>query len=262
MTTYCCVQCRLLQPPSTTCADCGAHMVAPVELVRELLAYRDMKMTRGRDWGFATAGLAGAAILWPVVTPFALACALIAARVSSRGKRIAAIDPPVIKSGASATTIYGTARKFRSTVTSIVDDSEVLAEAITIRPKRSPMVLLRRIMVAPFLIDPVDGGAPVLITGAVHVRGMVQSNHEWVRRGHPLLAKLGVPGDLYIQGPLDAQAIVEAGPVLSITGTLGEEAVPELAFHRDGGLVSVMRGTHGAPVIVEDRRLIGAIVRY
>lgn len=236
-------------------------MVAPVELVRELLAYRDMKLTRGRDWGFATAGLAGAAILWPMFTPFAVASALITARVSSRGKRIAPIAQPIIKSATGATTIYGIARKFRSTITSIIDDTQVLAEAITIRPKRSPDVLLRRISVAPFLVDPVDGGAAVLITGAVHVRGVVQTSQQWVRRGHPLLEKLGLPADLHVQGPLDAQVIAEAGPVLSITGALTEEAVPELAFHRDGGLVAVMRGTPGAPVIVEDRRLIGVVPR-
>ncbi len=235
-------------------------MVAPVDLVRELLAYRDMKMTRGRDWGFATAGLAGAAILWPIVAPFALASALITARVSARSKAIAAITPPVIKAAANATTIYGVARKFRAMVTSIVDDAPILAEAVTIRMRKSPLVLLRRIQYAPFLVDPVDGSPTVLVTGAVHVRSVVQQHHEWVRRGHPLLAKLGLPPDLHIHGPLEAQTIGEAGPVLSITGALTDEAVPELAFHRDGGVVRVMRGENGTPVIVEDRRLIGAAI--
>src|SRR4026207_2365679 len=37
-----CVQCRRPQAPTTACAECGAPMTAPVELVRELLYYRDM----------------------------------------------------------------------------------------------------------------------------------------------------------------------------------------------------------------------------
>nr|PZN19052.1 MAG: hypothetical protein DIU78_21730 [Pseudomonadota bacterium] len=53
--TFCCVQCRLLQPPTVGCAECGTPMVAPVDLVRELLQYRDMKMVDGRDWAFITA---------------------------------------------------------------------------------------------------------------------------------------------------------------------------------------------------------------
>lgn len=46
---FCCVQCRLLQPPTTTCAECAAPMTAPVELVRELLSYRDMRFNNHRD---------------------------------------------------------------------------------------------------------------------------------------------------------------------------------------------------------------------
>ena len=47
-------------------------MVAPVELVRELLRYRDMKMGTGRDWAFITAMIAGASIPFPLLAPFAL----------------------------------------------------------------------------------------------------------------------------------------------------------------------------------------------
>ena len=52
--TFCCVQCRLLQPPTTACVECGAPMTAPVELVRELLHYRDMRILDPRDWGLIT----------------------------------------------------------------------------------------------------------------------------------------------------------------------------------------------------------------
>jgi hypothetical protein len=83
-----------------------------------------------------------------------------------------------------------------------------------------------------------------------------------VKRGDPMLAKLGVPADFSVTGPLEIKSVSEEGPVLAVTGVVGDEAVAELAFHRDGGVVPVMRGAPGAPIIVEDRRLIGiALVR-
>ena len=47
-------------------------------------------------------------------------------------------------------------------------------------------------------------------------------------------------------------------PALAVTGVIEDEAVAELAFHRDGGRIPVMRGRVGAPVLVADRRLIAA----
>src|SRR5258705_66272 len=118
-------------------------MVAPIELVRELLYYRDMKMGTGRDWAFITAMIAGASIPFPMLAPFAL------------------------------------------------------------------------------------GG-------------------------------MGVPGDLAIKGELQVSSLAEGELAVAVTGLVEHEAVAELAFHRDGGRVPVMRGTAAAPVIIEDRRLIAA----
>ena len=36
-----------------------------------------------------------------------------------------------------------------------------------------------------------------------------------------------------------------------MTGTLEHEPIAELAFHRDGGRIPVMRGQPGAPVLIE-----------
>jgi hypothetical protein len=266
VTTFCCVQCRLLQPPATACAACGASMVAPVELVRELLHYRDMKMVSGRDWGLITALLAGSSIALPILAPVAVSSivALVIAKLArSRTLAIAGIElapPPAVK---DARTLYGIARKFRATVSSFVDASPLLVEHVTIttrqgRQRRGPSVLLRRIEHAPFLLDLIEGGT-VLVDGAVHVRASLNAHHLWVKRGDALLAKLGVPPDLAIAGPVEINSVAEDGPVIAVTGVVEEEVVPELAFHRDGGQTRVMRGRAGAPIIVEDRRLIGVM---
>jgi hypothetical protein len=55
------------------------------------------------------------------------------------------------------------------------------------------------------------------------------------------------------------RSIPDDGQVLSITGPVEDEAVAELAFHRDNGRIPVMRGRAGAPILIEDRRLIAAV---
>ncbi|CAN5606177.1 hypothetical protein BH11MYX1_BH11MYX1_25680 [soil metagenome] len=264
--TFCCVRCRLLQPPTTVCADCGAPMTAPVELVRELLYYRDMRLVR-LDWGLITAFLAGSSLAVPILTPVAAlsAIALGYRKLAQRWRSpIAAVELPPITATPGAMTIYGTARKLRSTITSLVDDREVLIEHATLRERRGPNVLLRRTECAPFLLDLVDGSGQVVIAGATRMRApTLMSHHAWVKRGDPLLEKMGVPSDFGIAGALEVHTVREGGPVLALTGIVEDEAVAELAFHRDGGLVRVMRGRSGSPIIVEDRRLIGALpVRY
>ena len=77
-----------------------------------------------------------------------------------------------------------------------------------------------------------------------------------VKRGDPRLARMGVPDDLAVSGELEVASVVADGPGLAVTGVIEEEAIAELAFHRDGGRIPVMRGRVGAPVLVEDRRLI------
>ena len=67
---------------------------------------------------------------------------------------------------------------------------------------------------------------------------------------------MGVPGDLAVSGELEISSVTADGAGLAVTGVIEQEAVAELAFHRDGGRVPVMRGRVGAPVLVEDQRLI------
>ena len=263
MATFCCVQCRLLQPPTVACVDCGAPMTAPVELVRELLYYRDMRMVSGRVWGLITAFLAGSSLALPILAPFAVGSVIALAIHKLRGSRrraaIAGITMPRLTIARGATTLFGNARKFRTTVTSLVDDAPVLVEHAVVRDRRGA-VLLRRTESTPFLLETIDAG-PVLVAGVTHIHAPSMLHQRTpVRRGDPRLERMGVPSDLAIAGELEVASVGEDSPVLAVTGMLEEETVPELAFHRDGGRISVMRGRIGAPVILEDRRMIAALL--
>jgi hypothetical protein len=252
--TFCCVQCRLLQSATTAgCAECGSPMVAPVELVRELLYYRDLKGITGRDWGMITALVAGSSIAFPVLTPVALAsmAALGVHKLRTARKRraIAGIElaPPVPAPG--ATVIHGEARKFRATISSLFDREPALAEHVELRD-RGGALLLRRTTSAPFWLEPEGGGDPVLVIGA----SRRWSTRPAMRRlefplERAMLRELGVPDDVPIRGDLEISTIREAAAI-TVVGRVEQETVAELAFHRDGGRVQTLRGVRGAPLVV------------
>lgn len=241
-------------------------MVAPVELVRELLQYRDMNMVSGRDWAFITAMIAGGSIAFPMIAPLALGSMVMLGisklRELHRRRVIAgvALPPPPMPNGARL--IFGIPRRFRGAVPSLVDNRPVLLEHAIVRD-RDGAVLIRRSAGSPFLIEPASG-PPVLVTGAARLLtpGLFGAApvRESVRRGDHRLARMGVPADLAITGELEVGSLVEDQLVVAVTGVVEEESVAELAFHRDGGRIPVMRGRAGAPVIVEDRRLIAAAI--
>jgi hypothetical protein len=236
-------------------------MTAPVELVRELLYYRDMQIGNHRDWTMVTAFLAGSSLAMPVLAPFAIGSmiALAVHKIRKRRQRrgIVGIDMPAPIAAQGSTTIYGVARRFRSTVTSILDDAPVLVEHAVIKD-RAGAVLLRRCEAAPFLLE-VEGSGPVLIAGVARVTNTSSLAQRFaVKRGDPRLGRMGVPEDLAVIGELEVASVEIDRANLAITGLIEEEAVAELAFHRDGGRIRVMRGRIGAPVLVADRRLIAA----
>jgi hypothetical protein len=263
-TTFCCVQCRLLQPPTAACAECGTPMVAPVELVRELLYYRDMKMVSGRDWAFITAMIAGGSNAFPVLAPLALgsivALGIGKLRELHMRRVIAGIELPAPQVAANARTVSGTPHKFRTTVASMIDGAPVLLEHAMVRD-RAGGVLIRRSVGTSFLLEREDEG-PLLVTGAARLVSPGLFGHAPVRevidRYDPRLRSMGVPADLAISGSLEVAKVEEGGIAVAVTGLVDDEAVAELAFHRDGGRIPVMRGVPGAPVLVEDRRLVGA----
>ncbi len=239
-------------------------MTAPLELVRELLHYRDMRMIDHRDWGLITAFLAGSSLALPILAPFAIG-SLIALGIHKLRKvrrhhgiaGVTLVPPPAMP---GATTLYGVARRFRGTVSSLVDDSPVLLEHAVIKDRRGA-VLLRRTETAPFLLD-VEGRGPVLVTGVTRVKLIALTQRSVVDHGgrtnDPRLSRMGIPTDLAIAGDLEIASIAPDGPGVTVTGMLEEEAIAELAFHRDGGRTPTMRGRIGAPVVIEDPRLIAA----
>lgn len=239
-------------------------MVAPVELVRELLYYRDMKMVSGRDWAFITAMIAGASIAFPILAPVALgSMAVLGVRKIGelRQRRMiagVAVPPPEIADRAQ--TVIGTPRKFRSTQPSLVGEAHVLAEHAVVRDKAGG-VLIRSSVASPFFIERHDD-SPVLVTGAMRIMSPglfgVRPVRERIARGDPRLRRMGVPPDLSISGELLVSSFADGDLAIAVTGIVEQEAVVDLAFHRDGGQIPVMRGTAGAPVIVEDRRLRAA----
>lgn len=239
-------------------------MIAPVELVRELLRYRDMKMVSERDWAFITAMIAGGSIAFPVLAPLVVGSALVLGvtkiRDMRRRKQIAGIELPALTRAPNARTVVGVARKFRSTVPSMLGDSQVLVEHAIVKDARGG-VLIRRSASTTFLLDRGEDG-PLLVTGALRLvapgmfgRAPVRAE---VKRDDPRLRRMGVPADLAIAGELEAASLVESEMPIAVTGVIEEEAVAELAFHRDAGTIAVMRGVAGAPVLVEDRRLLAA----
>jgi hypothetical protein len=240
--------------------ECGAPTIAPVDMVRELLYYRDMRFNNHRDWGMLTAFLAGSSLALPVLAPFAVGSMIALGVHEVRGLRkrtqIVGIEMQHVAAAPGSTTLFGVARRFRSTVSSLVDDAPVLVEHAVVRDRHGA-VLLRRSESAPFLLD-VDDHGPVLVTGVARVASPnILSQRMRVKRGDPRLGRMGVPEDLAVSGDLEISSVLADGG-LAVTGIVEDEAVAELAFHRGGGLVPVMRGRVGAPVLVEDRRLIAA----
>ncbi len=237
-------------------------MTAPVELVRELLFYRDMQIGNHRDWTMVTAFLAGSSLAMPVLAPFAvgsiIALGIHKLRTRRRRQSIVGIDMPAVTAAHGSTTIYGVARRFRSTVTSILDDAPVLVEHAVVKDRKGA-VLLRRCEAVPFLLELVDGSEPVLVTGVARVAAANAFAQRFaVKRGDPRLARMGVPADLAVAGELEVTSVAIDRADLAITGMIEQESVVELAFHRDGGRIPVMRGRTGAPVLVADRRLLAA----
>jgi len=239
-------------------------MTAPVELVRELLYYRDMSVLDRRDWGMLTAFLAGGSIALPILAPFAIGGILalgIHKLRNLRAKRaIAGVTIPPFATTPGSTTLYGIARRFRGTVSSLFDSAPVLVEHAQVKDKHGA-VLLRRTHATPFLLEVEGRSGPVLVTGVTRmIAASILNKKLHVRRGDPRLEKMGVPGDFGIAGELEVATIAADGPALAVTGVIEDEAVADLAFHRDGGNIPVMRGRVGAPVLVEDRRLIAAAI--
>jgi hypothetical protein len=268
--TYCCLACRLLQPPATTCVHCGGvGVVAPLPLIRDLLRYRDMSLSAERDLGLVTALLAGGSIAVPILMPFALASlTALAVRVPLRRRRarrladqdVSPVVPAPVRPAPDAVTRVGIARPlYGCSIASIVDDRPMLVEDVALASTGAlGGMLFRASRSAPFLLETsgpdLDRDRAIVITGIVRWVPNVPTaaiRRRAIHRGDPLLARLGLPDDLRLDAELAADGLFPDGATaIEVSGVLREERVPELAMYREGAAVMVMRGEPGRPVLV------------
>jgi hypothetical protein len=239
------------------CAQCGGNTVAPAELVRDLLAYRDLSLTAERDLGMITALLAGGSIAMPILFPFALvsfgalAARLPVRRLRARARAERRVEPirlpPPVAPGRSVA-VAGVVRRFRGeTIRSRWDGADVIAEEIAIEVDGG--VIVRHAMAAPFFVE---GAERVLVRGDVRlaVAPAWTIGGREVRAGDPLPYELGLPRDLRVRGTARRTRIADDdGDVIAI-GPETVEALPEHAALRDGGRTRVLVGERGAPVLI------------
>ncbi|HTJ44556.1 MAG TPA: hypothetical protein VL463_20770 [Kofleriaceae bacterium] len=254
---YLCLGCRLLQSATVQCVQCGGTTVAPADLVRELLAYRDLSLAAERDLGLITALLAGGSIAMPILFPFALvSLGALAVRAPMRRIRARAqkehrvepirLPPPV--AAARSVAVEGAPKRFRgTTVRSRWDGAEVIAEEIAIETDEG--VIVRHAIAAPFFVD--AGSERVLIRG--HVRLSVAA--AWTIGNRPIGSadalphELGLPADLRVRGTARRTRLDERANVIAI-GPQSFEALPEHAALREAGTTRVLVGEPGAPVLI------------
>ena len=261
-TRHLCLGCRLIQAATGQCVQCGGTTIAPVELVRELLAYRDLSLAGERDLGMITALVAGSTFIFPILWPVAVASlGALVVRVPVRRWRdrdrlanpVAGIVVPPAHAPVDAIIKRGTVRRFRGEVrASIWDDAPVLAEEIAIDAPEGG-VLVRHALAAPFLFEG-DDRLPILVRGPVRLAPVPAwtEGARTIKPGDPLLAGLGLPADLRVRGVAHRTRLVEGMSVtiaVSRAG-LGEEAIAEYASLRDGGVVRAYRGVRGEPVLL------------
>jgi hypothetical protein len=98
--------------------------------------------------------------------------------------------------------------------------------------------VVRRLRAAPFLLA-LDEGERAVVAGVVRLR--VAATTEASPPRNPRLVELGIPPKLRPGGELEMRTIRD-GDAIAVTGESAVEIVPELAFHRDAGETTVIRG--------------------
>ncbi|HUS29348.1 MAG TPA: hypothetical protein VMZ53_12605 [Kofleriaceae bacterium] len=261
--TFCCLECRLLQAPIVDCRECGSAQVAALAFEGEVLRQR-FKRQRGKVANAAVQGglgigalgayvgaVAGGVLVSPLVPAVALGALIGGLLIVRKNKRITTVPfyEPVTAKG--AVTKRGVARKLAETIETCDGAERVLAEEATLRGKADG-VYFRRSRVARFMVE-VEGGERVVVDGVVRVTG--PSTRTPAKAGtDPRLVALGIEG-VQVAGDLELGVLRDGDPV-EVTGIPVEEAVPELAFDRDAGQATVMRGGATAVVVVAvDRRV-------
>ena len=254
--------CRLLQERSAACTECGAATMISLERGAEGLKFGNIRVhpntpsTRRERIANAAGAvglvagyvgiIAGAALWWPAI-PMILGAGVGGIGLSawrSRDAEIAQVEMLPVVTPAGAVTKRGIARKLSESVKSVVDGAPALVEQVVVLGPRGD-VLLRRTYAAPFVVD-VDGER-VVVAGTLRITS--KTSKQKLKKGDPIAAALGIPASLPVAGKL-AIAQVHDGDRVTISGDLSVEMVPELAFHRDAGEATMMRGTANAVVSI------------
>jgi hypothetical protein len=253
---HCCLECRLVQPPTRDCVECGASTVGPMEGLRELMSYRDMKLVAERDMWMISALLAGGSIVMPFLLPFSIVT-LGAAGLQARRQRRARNEQPIaaiadvrLAVAPGAIVARGTVHSLRAPVRCAWDGVSCVAAELGVRWVGG--LFLRATAVAPFVVAAPDGD--IVVDGVVRmVPPMIvyrAARRPETTGAHPMLAALGVPASWHLAGILHVDLVAQ-GATVTVTGPVAHEPVPALATYRDGGIARVMRGTTSAPVMLE-----------
>lgn len=252
----CCLGCRLVQPSTRECVECGAAMVGPMSGLRELMSYRDMKLVAERDMWLISALLAGGSIVMPFLLPISI-ITLGAAGLQARRQRrardaqpIAAIAETRPLIAPDAVTVSGIVHPLHAPARRVWDGGSSVAAELAVRWVGG--LFLRATAVAPFVVA--APGGDVVVLGVVRfappfLKYRIASPPE-VTGAEPRLAALGVPATWRLGGVLHVTDVA-AGATVRVTGAITDEPVPALASYRDGGVARVMRGTTSQPVILE-----------
>jgi hypothetical protein len=231
-------------------------MVGPMEGLRELLSYRDMKLVAERDMWLISALLAGGSIVMPFLVPFSLLTLGAAAMQARRQRRardtlpIAAIADTRVPVSPGAVTVSGVVHPLHAPARRAWDGGSSVAAELSVRWVGG--LFLRATAIAPFVVA--ASGGDVVVTGVVRfappmVMYRIAGPPE-TTGADPGLAALGVPAGWRLAGILHVDDVA-AGTTVRVTGPITDEPVPALASYRDGGVARVMRGSVAAPVLLE-----------
>ena len=187
------------------------------------------------------------AVTWFPAIPIAAGAAGAAIGVTAWRRRGALATLPLLEPavGGEAVTRRGVAHQLDGTIDSIVDGKPVLVEEATLLLRGR--VVFRRIRIAPFLLA-VDGGERAVVAGVVRVRTAGATQPSPPR--NPRLVELGIPPRLRPGGELETRTVRD-GDAITVTGEAAVEIVPELAFHRDAGETTVIRGRARSVAVID-----------
>jgi hypothetical protein len=261
---FCCLTCRLLQDATSKCRECTSTNMVSMDNAHDVLAYRDLTVAAAPDGvkgsmkTFAMgasgvvmyAGLIAGSLLWPPALPIAIGSGIgaIAAatwRYQHRRGSVSQVGRWPIQIASGGIEKAGVARRLTETFASIIDGAPALAEQVEVLTRRG--VLFRRVRNPDFLVQ-LDGGNRVVIGGTVRLE-LPALEHK-LERHDARLRELGIPVDLALRGRRLVTARVLEGDRVIVHGRISIENVQQLAFHRDAGETSVLRGRAGAVVLV------------